>query len=290
MYLNFEFMGMDFPTVVILMLMYGFVGWFYESTIFSIAEQGKLMNRGAFIGPYCPIYGVVVMFSLYLLDGIESGLKIVLIAGLLVSAVEFVTSIVLEKLFHARYWDYSYFPLNIDGRVSVVSGLFFGVAILFMIRVVQPFFLSLVTGIPYKPRFWIAVSILIIFFIDAVFTTLSMCNLNRKCKELYDAWDRYVERGLDKINSKKESLEKFIVIEKGKKLVVKLKGVNRKFVDLETRYLKRFPAFTSTKYNALINKMKNALRKKDDNDLDSDAEIEADVDIDNDTRSEDDNN
>ena len=63
-------------------------------------------------------------------------------------------------------------------------------------------------------------------------------------------------KGLDKLNAKKDNLDRFIVVEKGKNIVVKLKGVNKKFVDLETRYLKTFPEFKSTKYGAVIDKMK----------------------------------
>ena len=45
-------------------------------------------------------------------------------------------------------------------------------------------------------------------------------------------------------------------------MIVKLKGINRKFVDLETRYLKAFPTFTSLKYGEVIDKMKEAIYRK----------------------------
>ena len=141
-YFNYTYLGMDVPTVILLMLIYSFIGWIYESTVFSLAEQGKFMNRGCFIGPYCPIYGVACMFSLYLLNGITSGFKIVLIAGLVVSAIEYVTSVVLEKLFHARYWDYSYFPLNINGRVCLDTIIPFGLLGVLITYVTNPFFLN----------------------------------------------------------------------------------------------------------------------------------------------------
>lgn len=273
----FRFVGMTFPTLTIVMLFYSFIGWFYESTVFSLAEQGKFMNRGCFIGPYCPIYAVVPLLNLYLLQGIDSPGRIFILSALTCCMVEYVTSYALEKLFHARYWDYSYYPLNINGRVSVISGAFFGVAVLFMIKALHPWTLSWVMHIPDRWRYYISIGIWVVFLCDAAFTTISMCNLNRKCKEIYDAWDNYVDGKLDVLNEKKNGLNRFKIVRSGKKLVVKMKGVNNKFVDLESRFsnfLKVYPVFKSTTYSELIEKMKKAsLRKKEDSgDLDEDDE------------------
>ena len=94
--MNFTFMGMDIYSLLFVMMVYSFIGWFYESTIYSILEQRRLMNRGYFLGPYCPIYSVVCMASLYLLQGVESGIKIVIIGGMTVCVIEYITSYVLE--------------------------------------------------------------------------------------------------------------------------------------------------------------------------------------------------
>ena len=40
------FAGLDFPAWTLVALVYAFIGWFYESTIFSLCEQGKFMDRG----------------------------------------------------------------------------------------------------------------------------------------------------------------------------------------------------------------------------------------------------
>ncbi len=256
------FIGLDIWTLICVMFFYSFLGWFYESTVFSLVEQGKFMNRGCLVGPYCPIYSVVSVLNLYLLSEVQSSFKIVIISSLTCCVVEYVTSVVLEKLFNARYWDYSYFPLNINGRVSVVSGLFFGFAVLFLIKLVHPFTLIMFGKTSLHFRYYFAIILSGIFILDIVFTTIGMLNLNRKCKELYDAWDKMVEDKLDVLNNKKDNLSKYVVVEKGKNLVVKLKGVNKKFLDFETRYIKNNPAFHSTLYSELIEKMQEALKSK----------------------------
>ncbi len=255
-------LGMDFATLTCVMMFYSFIGWFYESTIFSLVEQGKLMNRGCFIGPYLPIYCVVAILNLYLLDGMESSFKIALISALTCCAVEYFTSWTLEKIFHARYWDYSYFPLNINGRVSVVSGAFFGIAILFLIKVLHPFTILMMAKIPEHVRVALGVFFWALFLVDATLTVIGMCNLNRKCKEIYDAIDRNIEAGFDKMNNKKAYLNRFKIVRGSKTLVVKLKGINKKFVSMETRIIEAYPDFHSYSYGEILDKMKETLSRK----------------------------
>lgn len=259
---EFTIIGLNFVDFSCTLFIFSFIGWFYESTIYSICEQGKLMNRGCFIGPYLPIYSVVAVLNLYLLSEVKSPLKIVIISSLTVCLVEYVTSWALEKVFHARYWDYSNYPLNLNGRISVPSGLFFGLAILFLMKVLFPASLHLIASIPEDAKTIFIIVVWIIFIVDAIFTTIAMCELNRKCKEIYDSLDGYIEGKLDKINSKKEYLEKFVVVEKGKNLVVKVKGASQKFLELETRLLRDNPAFKSTKYEVVIEKMKYSVNPK----------------------------
>lgn len=255
-------LGMDFATLTCVMMFYSFIGWFYESTIFSLVEQGKLMNRGCFIGPYLPIYSVAAVLNLYLLDGISGSFKIFLISALTVCAMEYFTSWALEKIFHARYWDYSYFPLNINGRISVVSGAFFGIAILFLIKVLHPFTIVLMEKIPERIRVALGVFFWVLFLVDAILTVIGMCNLNRKCKEIYDAIDRNIEAGFDKMNSKKAYFNRFKIVRGSKNLVVKLKGINKKFVSMETRIIEAYPDFHSYSYAEILDKMKETLARR----------------------------
>lgn len=113
-----------------------------------------------------------------------------------------------------------------------------------------------------------------------------MCNLNRKCKEIYDAIDRNIEAGFDKMNNKKTYLNRFKIVRGSKTLVVKLKGINKKFVSMETRILEAYPDFHSYSYGEIMDKMKETLLRKkkykglevvDDNeetDMEEEAETE----------------
>ena len=124
-------------------IFYSFLGWIWES-IYCTAKEKKWADRGFLFGPICPIYGscvvlTSVLFSLVpALSDPEFPLWAIFILCCLGSAVaEFGTSWVLEKRFHARWWDYSDMPLNIQGRICVPVSICFGLAgvlIVFLIR------------------------------------------------------------------------------------------------------------------------------------------------------------
>ena len=89
------------------LMIYSIIGWVYESTICSIGHR-KLINRGFLNGPYCPIYGTGAVLVLLFFAG-----------ALVTCSLEYLTSWLMEKLFHARWWDYSKRKFNIGGRVCL---------------------------------------------------------------------------------------------------------------------------------------------------------------------------
>ncbi|MBO4390970.1 MAG: putative ABC transporter permease [Lachnospiraceae bacterium] len=250
------FVGLDFHGLIIAMMLYSFIGWAYESTIYSLFEDGKFRNRGYFIGPYCPIYSVVSIVNVFLLQGITDPFRIVFFSALVCTLVEFVTSYVLEKLFNARYWDYSAYPLNINGRVSLPSSLFFGFAVLLLVKVIHPFTVVAVNAVPFTIRMYVAIFFLALFLSDLLVTTLGMINLNKKCKQFYDYMDHVMDRGFDKANAKREYLAKFAIVEygveKSRHVMVTVKDISQKFIELETNIIKRRPDFHSMKYNEMF--------------------------------------
>lgn len=117
-------------------IMFSFCGWVYESTYCTI-QNGHWRNRGFLFGPICPIYGfgamLVRLIATYSSFAPGSGKNIPLwqlfLMFMIGSAVlEYITSWGMEKLFHARWWDYSSMPLNINGRICLPASLLFGAA------------------------------------------------------------------------------------------------------------------------------------------------------------------
>ncbi len=126
-------------------IFYSFLGWVWESIYCTINEK-KWADRGFLFGPICPIYGAcVVVASLVfsLIPGLSDPsfpVWAIFIICFIGSAIaEYATSWVLEKRFHARWWDYSNMPLNIQGRICVPASTGFGIAGILVVKYLIPF-------------------------------------------------------------------------------------------------------------------------------------------------------
>lgn len=84
-------------------LLYSFCGWVYESILVSILER-RPVNRGFLNGPLCPIYGAGAVGAVVVLGQVHNPLVVFLFSMVGASILEYVTSWVMEALFHARWW------------------------------------------------------------------------------------------------------------------------------------------------------------------------------------------
>ena len=123
-----------------------FVGYIYECIAMTV-WSGRWDNRGFMFGPVIPIYGVGCLLGFLFFGNIikEYAIWQAFLAGFLGSAIlEYPTSLIMEKIFHTRWWDYSVGPWNIDGRVSLLSSLGFGLGAVIIVYVINPLLVPLV--------------------------------------------------------------------------------------------------------------------------------------------------
>ena len=104
--------------------------------------------------------------------------------------VEFVAGFLLDKFFHARWWDYRDRKFNLNGYICLQFSLIWGMAIAFVLRVVHPTLVSLVEMIPESIGSVLLGVFYCIFLIDLVLTVMSVLKMNeqlRKMEELQKA-------------------------------------------------------------------------------------------------------
>ncbi len=141
-------MSYAFHELVLLFFIYGFLGWCVE-VAFAAFKNGCFVNRGFLNGPICPIYGFGLIVVVLLLRPLQGNLWL-LFAGscLITTLIELVTGFLLERIFHAKWWDYSDMPLNIGGYVCLLFSLIWGVACMAIVLWIHPPIYGLVCRLP----------------------------------------------------------------------------------------------------------------------------------------------
>ena len=180
---------MIFAQYFVEFMFYSFLGWVWESIYCTIKEH-HWQDRGFLFGPYCPIYGSCVVGAEILFTHVigtdmqELSFPAIFAISYVGSAIaEFSTSWVLEKRFHARWWDYSDLPLNIQGRICVPVSICFGAAGVFCVRVLIPWMSGLHSDVPPLVYEGLALILAAVFGADYALTEASLNSLLKRMEE-----------------------------------------------------------------------------------------------------------
>ena len=143
-------MSINAYEMIWIFMIYAFIGWCVE-VIYVGLNSGKFVNRGFLNGPYCPIYGFGVLIVLSLLTPLKDDLLALFIGSVVVtSALEFITGLILEKVFAKRWWDYSDVPFNLMGYVCLKFSIFWGLGCMFVVNIIHPYIYRLIQFVPVK--------------------------------------------------------------------------------------------------------------------------------------------
>lgn len=126
-------------TLILMFFILGISGWIWE-VVLHLLRYGELVNRGVLHGPWLPIYGSGGILILLLLNKLRK-YPMAEFSGIIVlcGIVEYLTSWALEMLHHGkRWWDYTGYFLNLNGRICAESLLIFGMGGMIFVYVVEP--------------------------------------------------------------------------------------------------------------------------------------------------------
>ena len=159
---------------------YSFLGWLIE-TIYALFVHGYFVKRGFLFVLICPIYGfgsvilIIATKKLYK----KPFLKF-LIATIAFTLFEYMVSFILEMLFGLRWWDYSNDILNIQGRVSLLYSIFWGVIGVILLERLHPYIQTKIQNITQGNTNNIqriaCVCFVIILIVDTTFSAIRYLN------------------------------------------------------------------------------------------------------------------
>ncbi len=130
-------MTFHFDSWLIYFYFYCICGWIFESTYVSLKTK-KLTNRGFMKGPWLPLYGSgAIVILLVTLPVKQFPVAVYFVGAIAATALEYVTGVVMLKLFKVRYWDYSYRKIQFQGHICLVSSIAWGFLSLIMVYLVH---------------------------------------------------------------------------------------------------------------------------------------------------------
>lgn len=149
-------------------IIYSFLGWLME-IILTLIVKKKFIDRGFLIGPYCPIYGCGSLLIILLLKNYQKDWIVLFILAMVICMIlEYLTSYIMEKIFKARWWDYSDKKFNINGRICLETTIPFGLGALLVVYVFQPFFSSILYSMNSIAVIIMSTFIFALFLVDIV--------------------------------------------------------------------------------------------------------------------------
>ena len=177
-----------FYEFVIMAFIFSILGWIMEVTLKYI-QYHRFIDRGFLIGPYCPIYGFGVVGVTILVGGLIGWKGTVLetfMAGFVICGfLEYMTSFYMEKMFHARWWDYSTKPMNLNGRIWIGNLILFGIASVVIVRFIAPHYFEFIDQIDPVILSVLAWIILIFMSADYVLSHILMNIVKKEIDNTY---------------------------------------------------------------------------------------------------------
>ncbi len=168
---------------VIYFILYAIIGWLYEVFLEVVVYKWGFSNRGVLFGPYLPVYGFGSLIFLFLIYPLIKNKKYptklfyipLVFLGCMASAtlLELLTSYICEFFTGAWPWQtYADYKINFQARIALSPSLRFGLGGVIFLYLLQPLFEALVTRLQPKQIKILSYVILIILFLDCIYSFL----------------------------------------------------------------------------------------------------------------------
>lgn len=235
---------------------YSLLGWLYESLLCSIFEERRFINRGFLLGPYCPIYGTGAVLCWLVLRDNTNILEVFVIAAVLCCVVEYITSFCMEKIFHARWWDYSNLPFQLHGRICLYGGIIFGSGVVIIRFFIQPTLLQMTSQLNQSLLDALAFVSLVVIGIDIFVTLGSWIGLNKHLSTLHNAIYDKTDGTFSKLTDKFWDTSISSVVEKGYGLYIRAQNINVRLSPSELRFFRAFPNIHIAAYEDIVKRLR----------------------------------
>jgi uncharacterized membrane protein len=176
------------------------MGWIIEVVYRSISER-EFINAGFLYGPFIPIYGFGAAFIIalgFIISPWPLPLELI-IYGLVLTFIEYLTGFLFEKIFKLKLWDYSDSRFHINGRVCLSFSLCWTALALILVTFIHPAVLGYVRSIGESFLKIFSIILVVYGLTDFVFSIATITAFQKKVAYLYSEYFNLSDAEIDKI-------------------------------------------------------------------------------------------
>jgi uncharacterized membrane protein len=98
--------------------LYSFCGWILENSYSFLLKEG-FFKANFLKGPFKPMYGFAPVFLLFFITERTPWHIVLFLCLFIPTLVEYLTGVMLKKVFNRPYWDYSNIPFQLHGHICL---------------------------------------------------------------------------------------------------------------------------------------------------------------------------
>lgn len=157
-------------------LFFSIFGYLFETICAYIFKTG--FSSGILYGPWTPVYGFGTLIIMILsnklfqnlhLNRILETIIVFVCVTIVLTILEWLSGVLIEKLFSITFWDYSNYRFHIGKYISLEMSLLWGVGSIILIYLVIPYVIEFIKKIP----FYITMILSSLFVIDLIVTIIN---------------------------------------------------------------------------------------------------------------------
>lgn len=227
-------MEYNYYNLFLLFFIYSFLGYIVESISVSLMEKKVVWNRGFLVGPYIPIFGTGAMTMILTLQKYKDDIVALFIMSMVVClTIEYLCSLVAEKIFKLRWWNYSDKLFNINGRICLQNGILFGIGGVLIVKYVNTWIENLILLLPNSLMVTLSIILTVIFVSDTILSLHTVIKFNSSFK-------RYSADNTQEVKKKiLEELQRNFLLNRLVKAFPNAKDKRDHYKQLRNEYIKR---------------------------------------------------
>ncbi len=239
-------------------LIYSFLGWVVESIFRSVSEK-KIINTGFLKGPICPIYGFGALIMFTVLNGLSNNIVLLFISSVIILTLwEYIVGVLLEKIFHTKYWDYSDHKINFQGRICLSNSIYWGILGVVFVKYIHPFMQKIIENTNIDMLHFIVAIVSLVFLVDVITSVVKVKNIKSALERIEELNNEIKEKLKEIAKETEKNTEKVDITENVQKIVEELNEKRNKIIfrlyKNVYRLKKAFPAIDTKEIREILNK------------------------------------